>query len=237
MTRNKKILTVLKVAVLFAIIVGLPLLIYFRHPELVQLVMNRELLTETLNDNMLTGSLIFIGLQILQIVISIIPGQIIQFAGGYVFSIPMALLLIVVGCLLGEFLAFKLANFLGRDFVYMLAGEEKAQKFIDTMNSKKAFVAVLLIYLLPGLPKDVFTYVAGFSKLKAIPFVCISTIARLPAMFGSLLMGSFVYTKNTTGLRVVVAIAAVVLLVAFIYRKKLNALLDKLYVTRYAHEE
>ncbi|MDR1272409.1 MAG: VTT domain-containing protein [Clostridiales Family XIII bacterium] len=233
MIRRKRILTVLKLLVLLSIIIGLPLLVYFMYPDLIKIVMDRELLSKTLEENMLAGALIYVGLQVMQIVISFIPGQVIQFAGGYVFSVPMAFLLTVGGCILGEFIAFFLAKFLGRDFVFMLAGKERSEKFIAAMNSKKAFNAIILIYLLPGLPKDIFTYVAGLSKLKPAPFVLISTAARLPALCGSLLVGGFVYSKNTVGVVVVLLIAAIVLIVAFVKRKSINALLDRVYQNQY----
>jgi len=67
-----------------------------------------------------------------------------------------------------------------------------------------------LFFLIPGVPKDILCYVAGLSRLKLIPFLWISTLARMPGIFGSSLMGKALF-QNDWGLLVAVAGAALVL--------------------------
>jgi uncharacterized membrane protein YdjX (TVP38/TMEM64 family) len=229
MTKKKRVLAVLKILTLFLIIVALPLIVYFTHPEIVHYFRDREALTAYLKSNLVGGAIVYVVLQIMQIIISFIPGQIIQVAGGYIFGLGFCLALTAVGTIVGEFVAFKLAGVLGRDFVFMIAGEERAKSFIKGMSSRRGFVAIILIYLLPGIPKDVFTYVAGLTDLKVLPFLVVSTLSRLPGVVGTIFMGHFVAEKNYVAVGVLLGFAGLVLLAAFIKRKSITSLIDKAY--------
>ena len=41
--------------------------------------------------------------------------------------------------------------------------------------------AMFLLFLLPGLPKDVLSYAAGFSGMRILEFVVLSGLVRSPA--------------------------------------------------------
>ncbi|NMA60423.1 MAG: TVP38/TMEM64 family protein, partial [Firmicutes bacterium] len=59
------------------------------------------------------GALIFIGIQIFQIVLPPIPGRVVQIAGGYIFGLWLGTLYLVIGSLLGSFIAFYAARVIG----------------------------------------------------------------------------------------------------------------------------
>ena len=80
---------------------------------------------------------IYIGLQIIQIVISVIPGQVFQLAAGYLYTFLPALILSVTGAILGTMVSFYLARFLGSDFVHLFFGREKTLEYVEKLNSKK----------------------------------------------------------------------------------------------------
>jgi uncharacterized membrane protein YdjX (TVP38/TMEM64 family) len=89
-------------------------------------------------------------------------------------------------------------------------------------------MAVLLIYLIPGVPKDLTAYAAGVSDMRIRPFLIVSTIGRSPAMLGSLLFGHFFGTKNYRAIAVLAIVTVVALIIFFIKRKSIVALLDDL---------
>lgn len=106
----------------------------------------------------------------LQIVISVIPGQFFNLAAGYLYTFFPALLFSIIGAFLGTLISFTLAKLLGSDFVHLFFGKEKTQEYVRKLNSKKAYTVVFFLYLIPGLPKDVVSYAAGVSDMKFKPF-------------------------------------------------------------------
>jgi uncharacterized membrane protein YdjX (TVP38/TMEM64 family) len=161
--------------------------------------------------------------------VSFIPGQIIQLSAGYAFGTWFAYILTIAGIGLGTVLTFYLAKVLGKDMVYLIFGEVRLNKFIELLNSKKAFVAIFIIFLFPGIPKDLFVYAAGISKIRLIPFLTLNLVARTPALLCSLLFGSQFRNGDYTGMIIVGVIVLIIAVFALIFRKKVYGLIDKIY--------
>ena len=172
---------------------------------------------------------IYIGAQILQIVICIIPGQWLQFAAGYMYGFWLGDLYSLIGAFLGSVLTYYIAKILGHDAMHLIFGEEKIKSMLETLNSKKAVVLVFLIFLIPGVPKDLCNYVAGLSEMKLKPFLIVSLIGRSPGMMGSLLIGRQIYTGGYVSAAVIAAVAVVLFVLGLIFRKKIMVFLDKCY--------
>lgn len=227
--KTKVILSLLKLTVLIIIIVAIPLYIYFFQKDMLSGLRSFDDVILLLEKYKTQSILVYIGVQVLQIVISVIPGQAFQFAAGYLYGFPLGLVFSIIGAFLGTVISFYLAKTLGKDAVHLLFGEDRMKYFIDRLNSRKAYTIVFLIYLIPGLPKDVMSYAAGISEMNAKAFLIISLVGRLPGMAGSLLIGSLYYTEHYTSM-IIIAIAAVIAFcLCVMFRKKLSKYIDKFY--------
>ena len=173
--------------------------------------------------------LVYIGAQILQIIICVIPGQWLQFAAGYMYGFWLGFLYSIIGAAIGSVVTYYLAKLLGRDAMHLIFGEARINEFIHKLNSKKAIVIVFLIFLIPGVPKDLCNYAAGISEMKLKPFLIVSLVGRSPGMMGSLLIGRQIEAGNYTGAIVVAAVAVVLCVVGIIMRKRLTGWMDKAY--------
>ncbi len=227
--RIKLVSTILKFALLLGIIIGLPLYIYFYQPQLIKDMSSMENVNAFFRQYHAESIFVYIGAQILQIVICVIPGQWLQFAAGYMYGFWLGFLYSVIGAALGSILTYYLAKLLGRDAMHLIFGEAKINEFIHKLNSKKAIVIVFLIFLIPGVPKDLCNYAAGISEMRLKPFLIVSLVGRSPGMMGSLLIGRQIEAGQYTG-AVVIAVAAVILcVIGVIMRKRLTGWLDKAY--------
>lgn len=226
---RKVILSTVKIAVLLLIVIGVPLYLYFFKLDWLKGFRDIDSIVAFLNQYKGQSILIYIGFQIVQIVISVIPGQVFQMAAGYLFGFWPALLYAMTGAVMGTGLSFLLAKLLGRDFLHIFFGEEKMSYYIERLNSKQAYTIVFFLYLIPGLPKDMISYAAGASEMRFKPFLLLSAVGRLPGMAGCLLMGTMVENGNYTGVAVIAVLAVIACVLCLIYRKKINARLDKIY--------
>ena len=227
--KRKVIISVLKIFLLLIIVVGIPLYIYFFQRERLMEFDSFNAVVEHLGQYKLEAIPIYIGLQIIQIVISVIHGQVFQLAAGYLYTFLPALILSVTGAILGTMVSFYLARFLGSDFVHLFFGREKTLEYVEKLNSKKAYMAVFLIYLIPGIPKDVVSYAAGISEMKFKAFLILSVIGRLPGMMGSIMIGSMWHKQEYFGMIALCVLAVAAFVICIIFRKKINGLLDKIY--------
>ena len=228
MENRKKRFAYIKLAILIFIVVGLPVILFFTCRDT---LFNKEWLAnlpEFIMQYKGYAAAVLTGIQILQVIICIIPGQPIQLAASYLFGVLKGYLISIGGAFIGAFIAFYIARFLGKDALETIFGEEKVNDYHRKLNSGKGLTAVLLIYLIPGVPKDLVAYVAGISDMRLRPFLIVSTIGRSPGMLGSLMTGYFISRRNYAAIGILAAVTAVILIICFVKRKQLVAMLDDL---------
>ena len=211
------------------ILIASPLYIYFCHHELLEDMSNIRNVEHLLLQYKKEGALIYIAAQIVQIIICIIPGQALQIAAGYLYGFWIGLVLSIIGATLGSIAVFYLARLLGHDAMQILFGERKINEMLGNLNSKKGMILVFIIFLIPGIPKDLCTYAAGLSELRLKPFLIVSIIARSPGMMCSLAIGRQVMNGNYTSAIVIAVIVAILFLFGLLFRNKVIAFFDKAY--------
>ncbi|MBR2674563.1 MAG: TVP38/TMEM64 family protein [Mogibacterium sp.] len=227
-SRHKKILAVIKFALLLFVIIGIPLFLYLKFgADIFSKEAANQVITY-LKANREISFLLIILIQAVQVIICVLPGQPIQFASSYMFGIWIGFILSLCGAVIGAAISFFLAKVLGRDILYILFDETKVEDYKRKLNSGRGLLIVLLIYLVPGVPKDLVAYVAGISEMKFRPFILISTAARSPGMLGSLLLGHFYGAGNYRAIAVLLIAVSIILIICFIKRKMLIDLLDKI---------
>lgn len=84
-------------------------------------------------------------------------------------------------------------------FIQLFFSKEK----IENIKNKKYFksarkfeAALFVIFIIPGIPKDIFLYVAGLSPVSLKRFLPLATFARLPALIISNFAGSKISEGN-----------------------------------------
>ena len=227
--RFKRFSAILKLLVLLVIIVAIPLYIYFGHHEIIDQFSSLDAVEAFFEEYHGHSVVVYLIFQVLQIVICVIPGQALQVAAGYLFGFGMGYLWTILGAALGSVLTFYLAKLLGRDAMEMIFGERKIMEVLNSINSKRGVLALFVIYLIPGIPKDICTYAAGLSSIKIKPFLIVSLIGRTPAMMGSLLIGHQLMEGYYTGAIIVGVVAVVLFVLGLIFKDRMIRLFNRAY--------
>lgn len=223
------LISLLKLLLLVLIVIALPIYFYLQYPELIKQFSTMEGVNDFLGQYKTASIFAYIGLQLSQVVITIIPGQFIQFAGGYAYSFWFGYLYSIIGIGLGTAVSFLLARVLGRDALHFLFGEEKISKFVNQLNSKKAFSVLFVLFVIPGFPKDLITYAAGISEFRFLPFFILSLIGRSPALMGTIMMGSMLNKGSYFGLITLSLIAIILCIALYIKRHEITHAVDRIY--------
>lgn len=173
------------------------------------------------------GPLLFIVLQFVQVVIFVIPGEIPQIAGGYLFGLFPGSAYSIVGILIGSSFNFLLARLLGVPFVRAIFREEQIGSFDRIAHSARAQIAFFLLFVIPGIPKDILCYVAGLSPLRFGAFILISTVGRIPGIVGSAAMGNAAASREWVLALVLLGIATLLFVLGLIYRNRIHSLIER----------
>ena len=225
---RKKIIAILKLILLVLIVAGIPAFLYLKYGSGVFSKDTAYSVIDYLRQNRKIAFLLIIGLQIIQVVICVLPGQPIQFAASYMFGVARGYLFSIIGAVIGTTISFYLAKLLGSEAMHLFFGEEKVKEYQRRLNSGRGLLIAFLIYLIPGVPKDLVSYAAGISEMRFRPFLLAATIGRSPAMLGSLLVGHFFGKQNYTAMIIVTVAVILLLLVCLIKRKELIVFLDRI---------
>mgnify|MGYP006908979164 CR=1 FL=1 len=97
--------------------------------------------------------------------------------------------------------------------------EEKLKKIKFLEDKDKIYLSIFFIFLIPGTPKDVISYAAGITSIKLIPFLLISTVARIPSIVSSTIGGSYLGTKNYKMAIIILVVTLIISLILFLIYK------------------
>ena len=162
----------------------------------------------------LWGPLVFIGVQVGQVVFSPIPGELTGFLGGYIYGVWVSVIYSTIGLTIGSYLAFSIGRWLGRPFVEKLMSRTMLDKF-DFLVSSRGAVFAFIFFSIPGFPKDYMCYLLGLSPLRMRSFLFVATVGRIPGTIVLALQGANLYNERyglfftlLAGIIVVGAVAA-----------------------------
>lgn len=165
--------------------------------------------------------LAFILLQILQVVVFFIPGEIVQITGGYIFGTVSGSIISLVGICLGSIIIFMICNIYGKPFVEKVISKRHLNFFKKILKLGSVNYIVFLLYLVPGIPKDALAYICGISDISLKNFVIYSTLGRFPGIFLSAYFGAKIGTDSKEVLILIAVVATVLFILGIIKGEKI----------------
>lgn len=175
-----------------------------------------EAFKSMVDDNPIKARLIYIGIQIFQVFIALIPGEVVEIAGGLAFGAIEGTGLSLLGVAIGSSIIFLLTKTLGMRFVELFVSRDRINELKFLRNGKNLEWLVFYIFFIPGTPKDLFTYVVGLTRMKLLPFLAISLIARIPSVLSSTWGGDAIISGQYTKAIIIFGTALVCSLVGLL---------------------
>ena len=172
--------------------------------------------------NYLLSTLSLIVICALQVIIALIPGELVEIAAGYAFGAFLGTLYTLIGITLGSVLVILLARRLGRRFVESLYPREKIDSLPILNDHKKRNALVCLLFFIPGTPKDLITYVIGITDMSIPLYLVLATFARIPSILMSTIGGDALGSNKFSFALVAFAASGVVSLVGYIIYTKIT---------------
>lgn len=166
------------------------------------------------------GRFILFGLQCAQIVIALIPGEIVELGAGYAYGAIEGTLICLGGIALSSSLIFLLTKKIGTPLVEMFISREKIRELRFINSEKKLKRLVFLLFFIPGTPKDVLTYFVGLTNLQLSQFLAITLVARIPSVLSSTICGQYLGKEDYLTAAIVYAITAAISAIGYLIYNK-----------------
>jgi uncharacterized membrane protein YdjX (TVP38/TMEM64 family) len=207
------------IALILALII-MGLIGWFVGRPLVKYISEPEAFRNWVESKGFISRIAFIGMMVLQIMIALIPGEPFELAAGYAFGAIEGTILCLVACSIGSIIVFFLVRCFGMKLVGIFFSEEQIAKLKFLKTNPKREMLFLVVYILPGTPKDILSYYAGLTDMKFFPWFLISFFGRIPSVLTSTVGGNALGKKQYLGAIIVFAVTlAISGLGIFIYNK------------------
>ena len=193
---NKSLIVkLLTLIVFFIVAVGVTIWIY---PYIVQLgdPAVQESYKQEIESLGWGGFLVMLGIQVVQVVFAIIPGEPVEIIACLLYGGIGGLLLCLIGVFIGTIIIYYLVKLFGKPLVDCFVSPERFEKMKFLHDERRVEWLTLILFLIPGTPKDLMTYIAPLTPIRASRFFVISTIGRLPAILTATFAGAAIYEGN-----------------------------------------
>lgn len=216
MKNFKKIITI----IIIIFLVGLTIYL-FPVIENLSTIEGQQEFKQMVSNSGIVGFLALFGLQLAQIFLIIIPGEPLEILAGMCYgSVGGTIFIMVSACIISTII-FLLVRKYEKKFVYEFCDKEKIDKIENSklfQNPQKIEFILLILFLIPGTPKDLLVYISGLLPIKPLKFILISTFARFPSVISSTLVGANIVGGNwKIGVilyaAIVLAVGAIVLII------------------------
>ena len=207
-TNKQKALNAIKISMNALLVIALIALTVYLFPQIAKLKDDsvREQTRDFIKDRGAVGVLLMLGIQLLQIILSIIPGEPVEILFGFIYGPWIGALLCLGSITLGSFLVFIITRALGKKFMDKVetSGKFDKLKFLKDPGRRDLFIFIL--FFIPGTPKDTLTYFAPFTRIELSKFLILSTIARIPSVITSTFAGESIFSGDYMSTAIIFAV-------------------------------
>ena len=157
-----------------------------------------DLVRERIGEHYFLGALALVLISAAQVVVALVPGEVVEIAAGYVFGSWIGSFLCLVGVVLGSSTTILLVRRFGARFVYAFYPKEKIDALPIINDPTKRNLLTFILFVIPGTPKDLFTYAIGLTDMSIPLYIALTTVARFPSVILSTVSGNAVGDENYT---------------------------------------
>ncbi len=155
--------------------------------------------------------LAIVGVNVLQIVLAFLPGEPVELASGYALGFFEGTAACLAASAIGTSIIYLAVRRWGRRVVDLFFDQGYFERFDWLHRTRRLELIMLVVFLIPGTPKDFLTYFAGLTDMRFGTVLAIATFGRIPSIVTSTIAASS-FASGDYGLLVgALAIAALLI--------------------------
>lgn len=175
----------------------------------------------------MAAPLIFIGIQILQVIIAPIPGEASGFIGGFLFGTLNGFLFSSIGLSVGSLINFGIGRMMGKRFIRKLIPAAQIRQ-LDKLVHRQGAVVLFILFLFPGFPKDYLCLFLGVSNISFKLFIIMASIGRMPGTLALSVQGASLYQQQYVLMTAVMIFCVIAAYLSYRYKERLYQWMDRL---------
>lgn len=149
-----------------------------------------DILRTWTQENPILAAALLIAVCCAQVVVALVPGEMVEIASGYMFGAVWGTILCWFGILLGSVCAMLLARRFGRKLAESFYPKEKLESLPVLRDPSRRNALTALLFLIPGTPKDLITYILGLTDMSIPMYLLLTGFSRLPSILVSTVGGN-----------------------------------------------
>ncbi len=201
--------------------------LWFKLGRFYDLLHNKHQLKKFIFSYGIYSPIIYMLIQIIQVIFAPIPGGAIEFLGGYLFGVKLGFLYSMIGLVIGSWIAFMLGRIFERLALEKFVPENVRKKF-DYLVGHEGVILSFLLFLIPGFPKDALCYILGLTPMHTGIFLIISTIGRIPGTLMACLQGGKAFDHQYKTMIILLSISFLIIIFFTIYHDQIHNMIKKL---------
>jgi len=171
---------------------------------------------------------VFMLVQVLQVIIAPVPGEISGFVGGYLFGAGHGFLYSSIALTLGSAANFWLGRLIGYRLIRKWIPGEQLER-MDVFLKRQGILFVLAFFIFPGFPKDYLSLFLGGTAMPFKVFIVLAGIGRMPGTLLLSLQGGLLFERMYALYAGVIFASLVLLFLSIYYRKTIYAWVERFY--------
>lgn len=169
---------------------------------------------------------VFIAIQISQVLLAPFPGEATGFIGGFLFGPAKGFIYSSIGLAVGSWINFTIGRLVGKRYVRKLIPADKLER-LDTIVKRQGIIVLFVLFVFPGFPKDYLCLLLGLSAIPSKVFIVIAAIGRMPGTLMLSLQGSYVFEQEYGWFALILSVCLVLVFFAYKYREDLYRWLER----------
>ncbi len=189
LVRRKRAFAILSVAVILALVAFLT---YFLAVRFMKIASSDVEFRDFIQGYGAFGIFVAVGLQVIQVFIALIPGEVVEIGLGFAYGWFGGTLVCLLGVAIGSALIFLLVKKFGIRLVEIFVSLDRINELKFINNEQKLHRLTFILYFIPGTPKDLITYFIGLTRMNLSEFLTITIFARIPTVVSSTVGGNLI---------------------------------------------
>lgn len=194
---------------------------------LYRLVSDRDRVQRLITGFGMAAPLVFMALQVLQVVVAPLPGEATGFIGGFLFGTVWGLIYSSIGLAIGSWINFCIGRALGHRFVRHLIPKAQIDR-MDLLLRRQGLVVVFVLFLIPGFPKDYLCLFLGLSTMPMKVFLFLTAVGRVPGTLLLSLQGASLSGGDYRFFAIVTGVCVAMAWIGYRYREGLYRWAERL---------
>lgn len=157
----------------------------------------------------------------MQIFLAFLPGEPLELASGYLFGAWQGTAVCLIGSFLGTAIVYGLVQIFRHSIIDKMFDHEKVEEVGGLFTTKKGLFWVFILFLIPGSPKDILTYLVSLGNINLLKWLLLTTIGRIPSIVTSTFLSDSLKEGNLMLSFLIATVTLILVLLGTLFYKKI----------------